>query len=202
MWVKRKIQKLLVRAHAGDSAARATAETLMKTHGWTEADIPPMRGRGRPRESNRLRQEGLWEDDGLRRLNVLAQDVTQRTKENYTYFVVGYGTLESNPNRWAWLLRHDIETGRRFLSQTVISQLGRVDDEGARKIFADRLCELRPRVKEAIPLLRAWDARRSASLLFLMQGDSAAVIDEISLESAARGAMRAEDYARAKNNRR
>ena len=50
MLAYKRIQKLLAAtAKNGDATARATAEALLKKHHWNEADISPMRGRGRPR---------------------------------------------------------------------------------------------------------------------------------------------------------
>jgi hypothetical protein len=187
MLIHKRAQKLLEAAKGGDRDARVKLDALLKKHHKTEADIPPLRSRGRPRVHDRAILEGVYRERGL-------PDLTQRTKENLYYFAVGLVTLVDhrplNPSpkllkRWAWLLRPD---GRNlYPRKTIISQLGRIEDEHARGIFADRLCELKPTAREALRLLRLWEGNRQ----FLADlGHRGAVPDKKALEAEARLACR------------
>jgi len=186
VWVTKRIQKLLVLANSGDQAARAQADALLKKHHLCEADIPPVRPRGRPREIDRATLDAVYRELG-------GSHVTQRTKENSLYMVTALHTLcgdhptsprPANLKRWAWLLRPDgNETHQR---NTILSQLGRVSDERALKIFADRLCQLKPRASEAVRLLREWDSQRTFLLVSLAR--SGAAVNTKAVDDASRRA--------------
>jgi hypothetical protein len=156
--VKRS-QTLFARAARGDVAARAQLDRLLKKHRKTEADIPPIRPRGRPR----LHDRGMIEGVCHKAANFAPDQVTQRTKENFYFYANMLSTLSSsvdNLKRWAWLLRPN-QCGETRSRKCIMSQLGRVADEAARAIFADRLCELKPTTREAIKLLREWEENRT-----------------------------------------
>jgi hypothetical protein len=158
----RRLQQLLVLAKSGDTGARATLDALLHKHHLTEDDIPPVRPRGRPRGANRELQEFFYPLVGT-----LDPNVTQRTKSNAYFETSALGTLfgetispsAENLKRWAWLLRPDGNNVTHH-RKTILSALGRVSDYGeVREVFADRLCELKPRAKDAIRLLHDWKVR-------------------------------------------
>jgi hypothetical protein len=70
--------------------------------------------------------------------------------------------------RWCWLLRPD-KNGSTYCRKSIVSQLGRTRCVHALKVFADRLCDLKPTAQQAVGLLRGWQQRRDdlvASMIF------------------------------------
>ena len=66
--------------------------------------------------------------------------------------------------RWVWLLRPNRD-GVATSRKTILSELGRVKDDEALKVFADALCERKPAAQDAIRLLRRWRGRLDAMLV-------------------------------------
>src|ERR1039457_6078685 len=137
----RRLQRLITLANAGDKTARADADALLRKYNATECDVPPVRGRGRPRAFDRAWQESI------RQLSNQPLDVIQRTKDNYLYYIEALNILLDNEpinpkpenlKRWAWLLRP--EGNITHSRKTILTRLGRVGHEPTVKIYADRLC--------------------------------------------------------------
>lgn len=150
MRLEKRVQRLLALANDGDKDARAKLDGLLRKYGLQEEQIPPMRGRGRPRKYPR---------EGLAIIQRHFPSTTrERTLHNWVYrydavkvLIGDAGSRANNVKRWDWLLRDD------YPRKTIVSQLGRVGNEQAIKIFADKLCELKPRAREAVKLLRLWE---------------------------------------------
>src|SRR5579864_8747294 len=113
--------------------------------------------RGRPRLLNA-------EDERFTRWNLnLVPEACRRTVQNKSYRGQALRTLtggvsfvnDETAARFGWLLRPDKE-GRPFSRNAIMYQLGRVGCPIALRTFAARLCELKPRARDAIALVRQW----------------------------------------------
>jgi hypothetical protein len=79
---------------------------------------------------------------------------------------------KKSAKRWGWLLRPTSD-GLVHPRMSIASQLGRCHKDAV-PIFADRLCELKPRAADAIPLLREWQRKFEGIFIceILERGDS------------------------------
>lgn len=120
--------------------------------------FPKMR-RGRPSMLS-AEQEQMF-----RQFVGIPDDATHRTVQNGFYWGRALGVLggaspsDEDQKRWGWLLRTN-----GHCRKSIVSQLGRVRCEIALRIFADRLCELRPKAQEAVQMVRRWNERRDNML--------------------------------------
>lgn len=183
-----KAQKLLARANNGDADARVQLDKLLTKYGTSEADIPTSRKRGRPRLLDRTAIDGLCHQAA----DFAPSQVTQRTKENFYFYANALHIISPSVEhlkRWAWLLRPN-ERGETHSRKTIMSQLGRIGNERAREIFADRLCELKPTTThKALRLLREWEENRRLLLAMKALGsDGADALSQGVLDDAARRA--------------
>lgn len=103
-----------------------------------------------------------------RQLGEFPPSTTLRTIQNWRYMGRVCEMLQQDKNL-AWLHTGGSLYGRK----TLISQLGRVRQDAALKIFAVRICELKPTVTEGIKLVRDWNARLQGALACrVADGDS------------------------------
>lgn len=84
---------------------------------------------------------------------------TDRSHANRYYAVHAAGVLEITENweAWPWLCPH-----KERWHWDLLAALGRVKNDVALRIFAERVCELRRPVKESIRLVRQWERRRQS----------------------------------------
>jgi hypothetical protein len=115
-------------------------------------------GRGRPRIIDAA------EEPRYRAFVGISANVSRRTMQGFHYQGAALMALLGGPypsardaERWDWLLH----TYRR---RSIVSQHGRTPDPIAVKVFADRLCELKPCAQVAVALLRGWEERRQETL--------------------------------------
>jgi hypothetical protein len=95
------------------------------------------------------------------------------------------------PAAWRWLCPDD--AGNRW-KWDLLAALGRIKDDVALRIFAERVCELKRPVKESIRLVRQWDNRRqSIAAMAIIDGEldgaSQSEVDQY-LEDVARSVCR------------
>ncbi len=119
--------------------------------------------RGRPRlmepESEKMQR------------SIFGPEQTHRSFHNFHYCVRALGTLrpKETPARWSWLFGAKGDNFR--LRQTTVAQLGRTRNPEAMAVFADRLCQLKPRTADAVKMLRGWeDSWQSIAAVSIVRG--------------------------------
>ena len=94
------------------------------------------------------------------------RQTTRRGRLNEYYFYLGHplfrgddGKLDGQRiKRWGWLHYNTMGSsgsGVRF-RQTIIAEIGRLDDLETRERAADLICELKPRARQAAAMIRRW----------------------------------------------
>ncbi|MGA7770468.1 MAG: hypothetical protein WCA27_30070 [Candidatus Sulfotelmatobacter sp.] len=96
-----------------------------------------------------------------REMYLVREGSTLRTLQNRMNWAHALRVLCDGPmatvisQRWVWLLRPN-RYGVAESRETILSELGRVKQDEALKVFADALCERKPRAQHAIRMLRRW----------------------------------------------
>jgi len=105
--------------------------------------------------------------------SILTPNVTtRRGKLNSYYRLIAFSVLHDDP-RFSWLV--DKETEK--MKSTILTELGRIYVPEVIKIAALKICELKPRTKEAIALIRSWrTGKKSAGNMY---GLNAAIVRAI-----------------------
>jgi len=148
----------------------------MEDDGALSEDVFRKSVRGRPRVWT-AEHEAFW-----RRVMECPPGTTLRAVQDFSFTgealcALG-GEVSGFPKeairRWAWLLRCDGD-GQSHCRKSIMSQLGRMahllshlveegKDVEVVQVFADRLCELKPTARDAIRLLRDWQARLDGTI--------------------------------------
>jgi hypothetical protein len=100
--------------------------------------------------------------DGMRHL--WPDLTTDRAHANRYYAVHATGVLKVQKEAcvqpaWEWLCPDD--AGNRW-KWDLLAALGRIKNDTAMRIYAERVCELKRPVKESIGLVRQWEERRQS----------------------------------------
>jgi hypothetical protein len=129
-------------------------ERLQEHWDWLIARLenkPPGRPRLFPKEK----------EAEYRALFEMREDSTLRTLQNRMNWGYALNLLCDGPmatvisQRWVWLLRPN-RNGVAEARKSILSELGRVKQDEALKVFADALCERKPTAQDAIRMLRCW----------------------------------------------
>jgi hypothetical protein len=106
------------------------------------------RGRGRPRAFSE--EEERWFDKMQTGNNCL----TRRGKMNHWYALEGGRALKEG-SRFKWLLDTEaIMAGTAHFPHTILSEIGRIPNDDDKREVAAFLCERKPKVKEAVRIIR------------------------------------------------
>jgi hypothetical protein len=111
------------------------------------------RGRGRPRL--------VWteiEDSIKRSEGVLSRRAAQNAGYKATALTTLFPNGESSGAEFTWL--YDNERARRreprHVRGTILAELGRIDDDDDLRAVARRVCELKPKTRAAVAMIRRW----------------------------------------------
>ncbi len=82
---------------------------------------------------------------------------TVRGRQNFLYMTRAIRVLDYEPD-FCWLVgtRDDINTGKKVIRNTILVELGRIEDEDDLKVIARQVCEIKPRCKDALVMIRRW----------------------------------------------
>ncbi len=101
--------------------------------------------RGRPRRFSR---------DGEAVMLGLYSDKGERQRGNIAYMILAVQRLQRHPDfdagafRWLW------NPGKDDLKHTILSELGRIEDDGEMVLVARDLCAMKPKTKDAVTMIR------------------------------------------------
>jgi hypothetical protein len=103
-------------------------------------------------------RDRFWEGVGA-----LKPGQTRRNHLNVLYSLDALKILLRDEERFAWLLgrnggKSDAEPAPR---NSILSELGRIEDEEDILAVADQLCKLKPKAREAIARIRRWRLGKS-----------------------------------------
>jgi hypothetical protein len=127
----------------------------MSETGISEAasENTPKRKRGRPR---------LFSEEEMQRLDRIHRQTrdkrTGRSLQNFAYFAHAMAVIEPllpTQPELRWLCDPDaVMRGEARLQMTIMQELGRIYPNAQLVAFAVRICELRPKTREAVKMLR------------------------------------------------
>lgn len=107
------------------------------------------RSRGRPPLLNKV-----WHDFYAKNAPVGA---SERTIQNMSYYLRAFSLLQPEPWANGWLIDYPSKAGHHGnVRRTILTELGRIEDDETLIAVAQELCELQPTTKEAIALIRHW----------------------------------------------
>jgi len=119
------------------------------------------RKRGRPRTFN-PELEQLYEAAGL-----FVDKNTRRSRLNTMWRQQAWGILFNDAElvpRLTWLIENPESASEIVVKRfSVLSELGRIESPSAMKAIAIQLCELKPRARDAITMIRRYRLGRSAT---------------------------------------
>src|SRR5262245_22727326 len=127
-------EKLLLIAKGGNPEPAAAARAILE-----ERDAKPLRGR--PRVMTRV--------DRLMLENINGNAKSERSLQNTHYRIRAMAFLRDD-DRFKWLFDEEAGTWQRG----ILAELGRLQDGETIKAYAARICELKPKTKDAIVMLR------------------------------------------------
>jgi len=143
----------------------------------TVAEDAPRRKRGRP---------VVHPEQLLNLASRYSGASTVRGRQNFLYMTRAIRVLDYEPDFY-WLVgsRQEISAGKKLLRNTILVELGRIEDEDDLRVMARQICEIKPRCKDALVMIRRW---RTGKTL---------VADEMSLTKAIIHTI--EDYCAARS---
>lgn len=112
--------------------------------------------RGRPRLlSKELEQIAIFKDGPY---------CSPRTHQNGHYEIRALRVLDITgdqlPEEYRWLMDPDKQregrSERQGYRKTILAELGRIDDDECLQAVAKRICELKPKTRDAILMIRRW----------------------------------------------
>ena len=82
---------------------------------------------------------------------------TVRGRQNFLYMTRAIRVLGYAPDFY-WLVgtREEINAGKKVFRNTILVELGRVEDEDDLRVIAREVCEIKPRCKDALVMIRRW----------------------------------------------
>jgi hypothetical protein len=82
---------------------------------------------------------------------------TVRGRQNFLYMTRAIRVLDYEPDFY-WLVgtREEISAGKKILRNTILVELGRIEDEDDLRVIARQVCEIKPRCKDALVMIRRW----------------------------------------------
>jgi len=113
------------------------------------------------REGRKCGRPPVFPSEYLEKLAVIYPDVkTHRHRVNLAYLARSMKLLKDDP-RFKWLI--DPERAIRgepgSFRRGILCELGRIDNEDTVRVIALKICELRPKTKDAVVMIRRWRTR-------------------------------------------
>src|SRR5579884_2340773 len=114
----------------------------------TVAEDAPRRKRGRP---------VVHPEQLLNLASRYSGASTVRGRQNFLYMTRAIRVLDYEPDFY-WLVgsRQEISAGKKLLRNTILVELGRIEDEDDLRVMARQICEIKPRCKDALVMIRRW----------------------------------------------
>jgi hypothetical protein len=126
----------------------------------------PKRRRGRPRAFQAEVTEGLTQERFWALNGSLESNQTRRNHMNVMYRMKALSALihGDDADRFAWLAdQRKMAVGTpKSWRPSILSELGRIEDEEDMKSIAAQLCEAKPKARAAIVMIRAWRLGRTS----------------------------------------
>jgi hypothetical protein len=111
------------------------------------SDNPPPKKRGRPRKA----QPWEWA------LVVNTSGKSHRHKAGAIYEARALSSVMDDPRfEWLWSDGATIKQGKGHMRHTILTELGRIDDEEEREAMALYLCAHQPTTRQAVALIRQY----------------------------------------------
>ncbi len=114
----------------------------------TASENPAHRKRGRP---------AVYSEQQMNLARQYSDASTVRGKQNFLYMTRAVNVLAYEPEFY-WLVgtREEISGGKRVFHNTILTELGRIDDDYNLRAIARQICEIKPRCKDALVMIRRW----------------------------------------------
>ncbi len=114
----------------------------------TVAEDTPRRKRGRP---------VVHPEQLLNLASRYSGASTVRGRQNFLYMTRAIRVLDYEPDFY-WLVgsREEISAGKKLFRNTILVELGRIEDEDDLRVIARQICEIKPRCKDALIMIRRW----------------------------------------------
>jgi hypothetical protein len=138
---------------------------MAKRNNFSAAELEKFSKKGLPR--NQLRDEFLAKKTGRgrprnRQLDAFeclgfVKQTTRRGRANHLFMDLACVVLKFDtrpPRELAWLRNPKSPAGPAVKRRTILAALGRIPDAGVMTRFAEHLCEAKPLVSDAIPMIR------------------------------------------------
>jgi hypothetical protein len=119
----------------------------------TASENPAHRKRGRP---------AVYSEQQMNLARQYSDASTVRGKQNFLYMTRAIRVLDYDPE-FCWLVgtREEINAGKKVFHNSILTELGRIKDEDTLRDIARRICEIKPRCKDALVMMRRWRTGRT-----------------------------------------
>lgn len=114
----------------------------------TASENSAHRKRGRP---------AVYSEQQLNLARQYSDASTVRGKQNFLYMTRAIRVLDYDP-AFCWLVgtREEINAGKKVFHNSILTELGRIKDDDNLRDIARQICEIKPRCKEALVMIRRW----------------------------------------------
>jgi|SRR5579884_2719887 len=114
----------------------------------TASENPAHRKRGR---------QAVYSEQQMNLARQYSHASTVRGKQNFLCMTRAIEVLDYDPE-FCWLVgtHEGINAGKKVFHNSILTELGRIKDEDTLRDIARQICEIKPRCKDALVMIRRW----------------------------------------------